>query len=225
MMKSLKESCKPETCITFKGVVIGSEGWRTLAEKNGLMWMNIQSNTSFLKTRTCLLKWQQDIGPNWREVQETLLHTIGNLTLTGYNSEYSDRPFVEKRDMPGGFRESPLKLNKGLGQLDHWNEDTIKERAGRLCDLATNVWSAPALSKDILEAYKPKADLKSGYTIEDYHHLQSGQVGELFHAFRKEVLSLDPVVMEEFLKLYVAYKAETKLCRRSASGETNATVP
>ena len=44
--------------------------------------------------------------------QQTWLHTIGNLTLTGYNSEYSDRPFTEKRDMPGGFKESPLKLNQ-----------------------------------------------------------------------------------------------------------------
>lgn len=39
------------------------------------------------------------------------LHTLGNLTRTGYNSEYSDRPFVEKRDMPGGFKQSPLVLN------------------------------------------------------------------------------------------------------------------
>ncbi len=155
------------------------------------------------------ITWQQEIGPNWREVQETLLHTIGNLTLTGYNSEYSDRPFAEKRDMPGGFRESPLRLNKGLGQLEHWNEDAIKDRARRLSDLAVQIWAAPALSNDILEAYKPKADLKTDYTIDDHHYLQSGQVGELFRAFRKEVLAIDPVVTEEFLKLYVAYKAET----------------
>ncbi len=47
-------------------------------------------------------QWQDALGPEWQRVQETWLHTLGNLTLTGYNAEYSDRPFVEKRDMKGG---------------------------------------------------------------------------------------------------------------------------
>ena len=59
--------------------------------------------------------WRETLGPEWQRVQETWLHTLGNLTLTGYNSEYSDRPFGEKRDMQGGFKESPLRLNEGLG--------------------------------------------------------------------------------------------------------------
>src|SRR5204863_325659 len=58
--------------------------------------------------------WQADLGPDWQSIQATWLHTLGNLTLTGYNSEYSDRPFAEKRDMPGGFKSSPLRLNAGL---------------------------------------------------------------------------------------------------------------
>ena len=61
--------------------------------------------------------WRADLGPDWQNVQATWLHTLGNLTLTGYNPEYSDRPFLEKRDMPGGFAHSPLRLNEGLGQL------------------------------------------------------------------------------------------------------------
>ena len=47
-------------------------------------------------------EWRQALGPDWEKVQERKLHTLGNLTLTGYNSEYSDRPFQEKRDMEGG---------------------------------------------------------------------------------------------------------------------------
>ena len=54
-------------------------------------------------------QWQNELGPGWRRVHETHLHTLGNLTLTGYNPEYSDRPFAEKRDMEGGFKVSPLK--------------------------------------------------------------------------------------------------------------------
>ena len=44
--------------------------------------------------------WQEALGTEWQRIQQTWLHTLGNLTLTGYNSEYSDRPFIEKRDMP-----------------------------------------------------------------------------------------------------------------------------
>ncbi len=154
-------------------------------------------------------EWQDALGSEWERIRETWLHTLGNLTLTGYNVEYSDRPFTNKRDMPGGFKESPLKLNQGLGQLEQWNEDTIKARARRLSEMAVSVWQAPGFNLDVLEAYRPRGESKAGYSIEDHPHLLSGISRELFEAFRKEVLSLDPVVTEEFLKLYVAYKAET----------------
>ena len=153
--------------------------------------------------------WQEALGPDWKRVQETWLHTLGNLTLTGYNSEYSDRPFPEKRDMPGGFRESPLRLNQGLTQVEVWNEDAIMARADRLAELALKVWPAPSLPKDVLERYRPGHEAKAAYTIEDHPYLVSGPMAGLFQAFRKEVLALDPCVTEEFLKLYVAYKAET----------------
>jgi len=41
-----------------------------------------------------------------------LLPWLGNLTLTGYNAEYSDRPFAEKRDMRGGLREPSLNAGR-----------------------------------------------------------------------------------------------------------------
>src|SRR5438445_3384571 len=44
-------------------------------------------------------EWQAELGPEWERIQQTYLHTLGNLTLTGYNPELSDRPSVEKRDM------------------------------------------------------------------------------------------------------------------------------
>ncbi|MCG7853138.1 MAG: DUF262 and DUF1524 domain-containing protein, partial [Methanosarcinaceae archaeon] len=153
-------------------------------------------------------QWGADLGPDRARIQETWLHTLGNLTLTGYNSEYSDRPFIEKRDMPGGFAQSPLLLNQGLGAFQHWNEEAICNRAEKLAGKAVTVWGMPVLEASILEAYKPSVAV-SGYTIDDHHHLASGPIRELFEAFRKEMLALDPCVSEEFLKLYVAYKAET----------------
>lgn len=160
--------------------------------------------------------WKQVLGADWQRVQQQWLHTLGNLTLTGYNAEYSDRPFNEKRDMTGGFKQSPLRLNAGLGLLDTWNETAIQERASRLSDQALAVWTAPKLDTASLAAYLPhKVSAVGGYTIDDHPYLAKGSemygavVRNLFEAFRKEVLALDPCVTEEFTKLYVAYKAET----------------
>jgi uncharacterized protein with ParB-like and HNH nuclease domain/predicted transport protein len=154
-------------------------------------------------------QWKFDLGPEWERIQNTWLHTLGNLTLTGYNPELSDRAFTEKRDMKGGFKESPLRMNQGLGGLDSWAEDAIKTRAATLAARAVGVWSAPWLPADVLDAYKPKAELAEGYTIDAHPHLVTGPLRAVFEAFRKQVLALDPCVTEEFLKLYVAYKAET----------------
>jgi len=153
--------------------------------------------------------WQEALGPEWQRIQQTWLHTLGNLTLTGYNPEYSDRPFPEKRNMSGGFKESPLKLNAGLGLVETWNEAAIQERAERLANQAVGVWQAPALATDILDAYRAVPQKAGAYTIDDHPYLTSNSMRELFGAFRSQVIALDLCVSEEFLKLYVAYKAET----------------
>lgn len=156
------------------------------------------------------IQWQAELGPEWQRIQKTYLHTLGNLTLTGYNPENSDNPFAEKRDMKEfGFKLSPLRLNHGLGQVDQWNEASIKTRAGKLADMALEVWTSPKLAADVLAAYRPKTTASTNYTIENHPHLAIGTISAVFDAFRKQVLALDPCITEEFLKLYVAYKAET----------------
>lgn len=153
--------------------------------------------------------WKISLGEEWERIQQTWLHTLGNLTLTGYNSEYSDRIFSEKRDMEGGFKQSPLKVNEGLGTIDSWNESTIISRAKKLAKKAIKVWDSPKLDPSILATYKPKVNTESKYTIDDHPHLLNASMGPLFESLRKEIIALDPCVSEEYLKLYVAFKAET----------------
>lgn len=154
------------------------------------------------------LAWKEALGEGWQQIHQTYLHTLGNLTLTGYNSEYSDKAFTAKRDMKGGFKESPLKLNQGLGAIEQWDETAIRHRADLLSTMALAVWIAPKVTHETLESYKSKP-VKAGYSIADYPQLTAGTVRDLFEAFRKEILALDSCVTEEFLKLYIAYKAET----------------
>ncbi len=157
-------------------------------------------------------EWREDLGPEWQRVHEQWLHTLGNLTLTGYNSEYSNRPFAAKRDMEGGFRMSPLRLNQDIGSRERWDERAIQDRAASLADLAARAWAEVQLSDEKLDQYRQQPDHRprGNYTIQDHQHLaQESVVRPLFEMFRKEVLALSPVVTEEVLKLYVAYKAET----------------
>ena len=156
------------------------------------------------------VKWREALGLEWKRVQETWLHTLGNLTLTGYNAEYSDRPFSDKRDMPGGFKKSPLRINEGLGALDNWDENTIKSRARGLAEQALAVWQAPSLDVDLLASYRKPSPTHSIYDLSDHPQLAEGSAMRvLFDALRKEVMALDAGVTEEVLKLYVAFKAET----------------
>jgi len=156
------------------------------------------------------IEWKKDLGENWQEVQLRYLHTIGNLTLTGYNSELSDKPFIVKRNMEGGFSDSPIRINRGLAKLNVWNEEAILNRAKEITDLAIKIWKFPNLEKEKLEKYKVIETQKGRkeYTIEDHKNL-TGDIKILFEALRKRILNLDSSVNEHILKLYVAYKTVT----------------
>lgn len=152
--------------------------------------------------------WRAALGEDWQDIQATYLHTLGNLTLTGYNSEYSDHPFERKRDMEGGFRDSPLRLNQELGRLEAWGPDQIEARATALAERAVEIWRRPVLDPQVVASFAPPKSV-TGFTIEDHPNLLPTQRRALFEHFSSEVLALDPAVSRSFLKLYVAFKAET----------------
>lgn len=167
--------------------------------------------------QTLTPEWKEALGEEWKAVHGKWLHTLGNLTLTAYNSKYGNKLFATKRDMESGFRHSPLRVNQfafevngerqTLGVLDVWQEVSIMARAAALATEISQVWGRPELDADTLQSYQ--GNEVGSYTLENHAHLLSGHTRELFEAFRREVLALDECISEEFLKLYVAYKAET----------------
>ena len=96
--------------------------------------------------RTLTDEWCDSLGSQHERIHEQLLDSPGNKTLTGYNSKYSNKSFDFKCNTDGGFNESPLKLNSGLKDIDVWDEDTIKDRAARLAEMAVVVWKYPIRS-------------------------------------------------------------------------------
>ena len=79
-------------------------------------------------------EWQKMLGENWATVKDKYLHTLGNLTLTGYNTELGDRPFDKKKKMLDEASTKIVWLNKDVISCESWNEDTITNRAERLAN-------------------------------------------------------------------------------------------
>ena len=145
------------------------------------------------------MKWRNELGLNWREIQKKYVHTIGNLTLTAYNPELSDKPFSEKLTMPGGYQESGLRLNSFIRQQTHWNEDTIKKRAEILAETALKIWPYPHAEK-----ISSPAKVEKTYTLEDYK--PSATARNLFEKIDRRIKNLSDDIEISFTKLYVAYK-------------------
>lgn len=156
--------------------------------------------------QTLTKEWKRDLGENFQEIHDKYLHTIGNLTLTGYNSEYSNRSFQEKRYMEKGFKQSPLRLNQGLRDLESFGEEDIKKRANDLADWALKIWTYPKLDAETLEKYKPKKDKKEKkvYDLSSYDDFSSHS-RELFDILRKEIKDLDERITEKFNQDYISY--------------------
>ncbi|GAA7445900.1 hypothetical protein ckin115_06620 [Helicobacter pylori] len=154
-------------------------------------------------------EWERDLGQDHERIHTQYLHTIGNLTLTGYNSEYSNKSFQEKQGMEGGFKDSPLRLNQGLRNLESFGEKEIEERANDLADWALKIWTYPKLDAETLEKYKPKKDKKEkkAYDLSSYNFGPDSR--ELFDTLRKEIKALDERVTENFMKHYITYKHGT----------------
>ncbi|WP_139519254.1 DUF262 and DUF1524 domain-containing protein [Helicobacter pylori] len=158
--------------------------------------------------QTLTEEWKRDLGENFQAIHDKYLHTIGNLTLTGYNQEYSNKSFQEKRDMEKGFKQSPLRLNQNL-KGESFGEKEIEKRANDLADWALKIWTYPKLEAEALEEYKPKKEKreKRAYDLSSYKFGSHSR--ELFDILSKEIKALDERITESFMKAYIAYKFKT----------------
>ncbi|OOC24769.1 hypothetical protein BZK21_07350 [Helicobacter pylori] len=162
--------------------------------------------TEHIMPQTLNLEWERDLGGNFQAIHEKYLNTIGNLTLTGYNEKYSNNSFQEKRDMEKGFKQSPLRLNQSLKDLESFGEKEIEKRANDLADWALKIWTYPNLEAETLEGYKSKKE-KKVYDLSSYKFGSHSR--ELFDILREGIKALDERVTENFVKTYIAYKFKT----------------
>ena len=114
--------------------------------------------------------WQRDLGDDYEHIHELWLHRMANLTLTAYNSKYSNRPFEEKKTMEKGFKDSGIRMNTWIAQKDKWALEELKERDIYLTEKALKIWPAPQTE------YKPAEKPMDMCTLDDDVDLTGRQI-------------------------------------------------
>ena len=97
-------------------------------------------------------EWREMLGGEWRQAHETWRHRLGNLTLTAYNSRYSDRSFEYKRTVEGGFKQSAVRLNEDVRDEAEWTVDRIENRGRRLAKRAVRIWPTVGADPELVKA-------------------------------------------------------------------------
>ena len=111
-------------------------------------------------------KWKTALGEDWERIHEQYLHTMANLTLTGYNSQYSNLSFIEKRNMEKGFKDSAYRLNNFVKSYEQWTEIELKARQKELQNVFMRLWPMPTTTFEPLRHEAESASLDD----EDYDY-------------------------------------------------------
>jgi predicted transport protein len=154
-------------------------------------------------------QWRQMLGENWRDVQREWLHRLGNLTLTGYNSTYSDRPFEEKKTISGGFAESSIRLNKFVREQKNWTLQEMEQRGKDLANRAQAIWPALVVKKALIDAAN-KAEMRERAQKRDVTKVpMSPAARQLFDLLRDQVKAFDSDILEIAEQKSVSYHGPT----------------
>lgn len=133
--------------------------------------------------QTLSSKWKATLGDDWERIHEQYLHTMANLTLTGYNSQYSNLTFIEKRNMQKGFKDSAFRLNNFVKTCEQWTETELKERQKELQNVFMRLWPMPTTSFEPLNREAESASLDD----EDYEFTGKKLQAYILHGVRYTV--------------------------------------
>jgi predicted transport protein len=149
--------------------------------------------------------WRKMLGDEWQDIQQRWLHRLGNLTLTGYNSTYSDRPFEKKKTIKGGFKDSAVRLNRWVSEQPEWTPKQMAQRGKKLADTALQIWKPLTVDKALVEAER-RAEMQALAANRDVSVVEmSAEARHLFELVRKEVQAIDSGILEVAEEKSVSY--------------------
>lgn len=152
--------------------------------------------------------WRQSLGEAADAIHGELLHTVGNLTLTGYNEKYSNRSFHEKKTMEEGFNTSQLQMNRYMRECDDWNNHSIQERASQLAETALKIWPRPKV-KHVEGVVGEEQGAKVEAREPVYRaNLSVPRVNELYQSLRDRILQSNEAMTVRETIYYIGFRVD-----------------
>lgn len=105
--------------------------------------------------------WVKDLGEDYLQIHGTWLHRMANLTLTAYNSKYSNSSFTDKKTMKDGYLQSGIRMNQRIAQKEKWGLTEMEDRSQYLIKQALEIWPTPVTS------FKPTEKQLDSCTLDD----------------------------------------------------------
>ena len=179
--------------------------------KEQLVTTNLTIEHVLPQTKNLSTAWQQMLGENWQADRDRYLHTLGNLTLTGYNSELGDKPFAEKKELLSEVHTKVVKLYETIKCCDEWNAATIEARAEVLSKEVAELYSVepPQVIVDFSDPrYKEYSCTNpddATYKTPNYYILQGERVSvnnyaEMLRSVVSRLYSIDSTIIENMAR-------------------------
>lgn len=158
--------------------------------------------------------WVKSLGDDYEQIHETWLHRIANLTLTAYNSKYSNSTFEEKKSMKNGFEDSGIRMNTYIAKKDKWTLAELEERNQYLMGRALEIWAAPTT------VFKPVEKQLDSYTLDDDTSLSGRQIARFSYKNTEQPVSSWVEMFEKVLQILYA-EDKNVIIKLAASTEDN----
>lgn len=155
--------------------------------------------------------WQDMLGEDWELVKDKYLHTLGNLSLTGYNSELGDRTFSEKKKLVQDANTKVIILFEDVLDKDEWNQTTIENRADRLSNEILKLYPIvkpeklveyrePGYTEFSLENPEEATSTSINYYVLQGERIKTISYAEMLRSVIRKLYELDKTVIEEMAK-------------------------
>lgn len=158
--------------------------------------------------------WVKALGEDYEQIHETWLHRIANLTLTAYNSKYSNSTFEEKKSMKNGFDDSGIRMNTYIAKKDKWTLVELEERNQYLMGRALEIWAAPTTT------FKPVEKQMDSYTLDDDASLSGRLIARFSYKNTEQPVSSWVEMFQKVLQILYA-EDKSVITKLAASTEDN----
>ena len=193
------------------------ENYGTLETKD--VWGHLDNGTysiEHIMPQSLSDRWRKDLREDGDpdEIHEMWLHKAANLTLTAYNSNFSNNPFAEKRDMENGFKKSGLRMNQWICAQDRWGLKQLQERNDAIVSQALSIWPYPETS------FEPQKKEDDFITLDDDVEMKGKDISKYsFRGVEQPVGSWADMYQQVLMALHSDNKAILKKLAYSSSQE------